>query len=306
MEIASTIIPIFLVVAIGALAKRLGAFKSEFVESANRLVYYAAIPALVFRSIARTPFSTQFDSLLIGLTLAAVVLTPCLAFMAGRVTGVPPSECGTFLESAIHSNLGYIGLAVSYYFLGDTGLSRAGIVAGFYMIFQNFIAVAVLQFFGPRQDGGPLVSSIVPKILGHPVIASAIAGIAYSMTGWPLPVIADRSLKILSGLALPLALLIIGSSLSFGRMRKKLKTVVLADTMKLIVLPAIGLGLFRWAGIAPEGYLPALILLASPAATVVYVLSSEMGGDTDLAVATISSSTLLSAGTFFLWLTVAT
>jgi hypothetical protein len=49
-------------------------------------------------------------------------------------------------------------------------------------------------------------------------------------------------------------------------------------------------------------YLPGLILLATPTATVAYVMAKEMQGDTAFAVATISASTLLSAVTFTFWL----
>ena len=62
---------------------------------------------------------------------------------------------------------------------------------------------------------------------------------------------------------------------------------------------------------APQGFqLPAadhlqgLILLASPTATVTFVMSKEMQGDADFAVAAISASTLFSAGTYLFWLMV--
>jgi predicted permease len=41
--------------------------------------------------------------------------------------------------------------------------------------------------------------------------------------------------------------------------------------------------------------LPALILLASPTAIISFVMAKEMQGDEDLAIATISASTLASA-----------
>jgi hypothetical protein len=46
-------------------------------------------------------------------------------------------------------------------------------------------------------------------------------------------------------------------------------------------------------------YLPAVILLlASPTATIAYVMAREMGADSDFAVAAISATTLFSAFTF--------
>jgi predicted permease len=51
-----------------------------------------------------------------------------------------------------------------------------------------------------------------------------------------------------------------------------------------------------------EDYLPALILLCTPTATISYVMAKEMHGDADFAVATISASTLFSSVTFMIWL----
>jgi hypothetical protein len=115
-------------------------------------------------------------------------------------------------------------------------------------------------------------------------------------------VILDRSLKIVSGMALPLALLVIGTSISFAQMQQQLRVTALISVLKLMLLPALGLAFFHVLDFGSTEYLPALILLASPTATVSYVMASEMAGDADLATAAISVTTLVSAVTFILWL----
>ena len=129
-----------------------------------------------------------------------------------------------------------------------------------------------------------------------------MAGMTISLTELDLPVILDRSLKILSGMALPLALLVIGTSISFAQMRQQLRVTTLISVLKLMLLPALGLAFFRLLDLGSIEYLPALILLASPTATVSYVMASEMAGDADLATAAISITTLVSAVTFVFWL----
>lgn len=54
----------------------------------------------------------------------------------------------------------------------------------------------------------------------------------------------------------------------------------------------------------PEFFIPGLIILAAPWATLVYVMAEQIGGDSDLAVAAISISTLVSGLTYGLWLSV--
>jgi len=70
-------------------------------------------------------------------------------------------------------------------------------------------------------------------------------------------------------------------------------------------MPGLGYIAFVALGYPPGEYLPGLILLASPSATISYVMAKEMKGDPDFAVIAISFSTLLSALTFTFWLNVA-
>jgi hypothetical protein len=75
--------------------------------------------------------------------------------------------------------------------------------------------------------------------------------------------------------------------------------------LKLVLLPGAGYFLYTWFGIEAHDYLPGLILLAAPTATLTYVMATEMGGDVELAIAAISINTMLSAITFAVWLGIA-
>lgn len=140
------------------------------------------------------------------------------------------------------------------------------------------------------------------KIVGNPVVLSALAGIGFSVLKIPVPTIADRGLKIISDMSLPLALLIIGGSLSFGLIRSNLRLAVSAGILKLLFLPALGLLLYAVFRVPTSQFLPGLILLASPTATVTYVMASEMQGSTELASAAVTMNTLASCLTFIFWL----
>ncbi len=305
MNIISTIIPIFAVIILGCFARWKGFIPPDFLAPANRLVYYLAIPAMIFHSISKASLKTQFDSTVLAVTLLAVIAVFAVAWGLGLVRRIERKQLGTFMQCSFHGNLGYIGLAVAYYYLGSEGLARASIIAGFIMILQNFLAVVALQLHAENMELKKNIWEVVLRILGNPVILSALAGILYSLTGLRLPLVIDRSLAILSGLALPMALLIIGASLSFEVMQLQLPRVLSTSVMKLILLPGLGLIFYRSWGLALQDYLPGLILLASPSATLTYVMAKEMNGDTDFAVAAISISTILSAITFTIWLTLA-
>jgi predicted permease len=255
---------------------------------------------MVFRSIAGTSLKGQFDIRVLGITLGVIAAGFALAWASVAAMGTERRRRGAFIQCAIQGNLGYIALAVSFYFLGRDGLARAGLIAGFIMILQNLLSVTALQYHGAAS--GSRMMGTLAKVLANPVILAAGAGIAFSLGGLSLPGILDRSIEIVSDMSLPLALLIIGASLSFRRLRHRYHEVLSACAVKLLVLPGAGLALFRLFQTPARDYLPALILLAAPTATVTYVMNRELNGDPEYAGVQISLTTLLSAVTYIFWL----
>ena len=302
MAILNTIVPIFLLILLGAYAKQRGFMPPELLGSINHLVFYLAIPAMIFRSISKASLKSEFHPTVLVLTLFSIILVYFLIWSGCVLTGLTRNKRGTFIQSGSHGNLGYIGLAVAFYYLGESGLVKASLIAGFMMIIQNVISVIALQVNAPQSVKAYKLSHLMAKISANPVILSALGGIFFSASMVSMPTVIDRSLQLIGQMALPLALLVIGASLSFGLIYRQTVLVMISAMIKLLLLPAIGWGSFTLFSIAPNEYLPALILLASPTATIVYVMGSEMQGDPELATATISMSTLASAVTFSFWL----
>ena len=303
MDIISTIIPIFIIIFLGIFARHKGFISESFVHQANRLVYHIAIPAMIFSAIAKASLKTEVHLGVILITLASVCLIALGAWLTARTFRVPESSRGSFIHCSFHGNLGYIGLAVAYYYLGHSGFVRAAILAGFVMILQNVLAVAVLQFYSANSRGRLNLTSTLAASMTNPVILSALAGILFSLSGFSLPLILDRSLTILKGMALPMALLVIGATLSFDKIRHAFSKVFMTSLLKLVAMPAVGLLLFKLFGVSTHDFIPGLIILASPTATLVYIMAEQIGGDPDLAVTAISFSTLISGLTYGLWLT---
>ena len=297
-----TIIPIFVIILLGWLLRVFGFMPAGFIEAANRLVFYLAIPAMVFRSISKASLGVQFDGWVVLLAMLSIGMVFAVAWLLSILRHMPQRHRGTFIQNSFHGNLGYIGLAVSFYYLGSEGLVRASILAGFVMILQNLLAVIALQVNAARMPASRKNGVVVLKILGNPIILSALAGMFVSLTDFPVPAVLGRCLDILSDLALPMALLIIGASLSFDMVPARLTSVLATAAMKLLLMPACGLMLFRLFNVDSEWVLPAIILLAAPTATVTYVMAKEMHGDSDFAVVAISVNTLLSAITYTIWL----
>jgi len=236
-------------------------------------------------------------------TLSSAALAYFSAWLIGHSTRWPRRRIGTFIQCSSHGNQGYIGLPVAFYFLGESGLAKASIIAGFLMILQNILSVLVLQAcsVGKFEPRGRL-RIIVEKLIRNPIIVSALAGVAASALQLSLPTPAARFMDILSGMAPPLSLLLIGASISLEVMRKNLFSVLGSVAIKILALPLVGLAFFLLFGQEAADFLPGLILLAAPTATVAYVMARELDGDDEFAVAAISTSTLAAALTYFIWL----
>jgi predicted permease len=303
MAVTTTIIPIFIVIFAGWALKKKGFIPTEFVGPANRLAYYLAIPAMVFNSISKGSFTQQFNVMVLLIGCICVIGAFCLAYAFAKIADFSRNRMGTFVQCSFHGNLGFIGLAVAFYYLGHDGLARAGILTGFIMVLQNLLSVIILQVHsGETSIEKGTVLRLVVKVLVNPVILSALGGIVFSASGYKLPLIIDRTLHILSGLGLPMALLLIGASLSFKAVQSKILPLTISFVIKLFLLPGMGFLLYNIFHIAGKDYLPGLILLASPTATLAYVMAGEMNSDTDFAGSAISLSTLISSVSFTLWI----
>ena len=302
LHVLYTIGPVFVIILLGWGLRAWRFLPGHLISPLNRMVYYLAIPAMIFREVAQASFHAHFQPVLLGGTLVPVAAVFVIALGVGFLFNIQKKERGTFLQSSLHGNLGYIGLAVAYYFLGREGFTRASILAAFLMLLQNLLAVLALQAFSPAEKSTHPLLFLAQKITFNPVILSAMAGIGFSLFQISIPEPIDRMLAIISGMALPLALLVIGASLSFGLIKAHFFPALGAGFLKLLVLPGLGIGLYHWLRLSPAQFLPGLILLASPTATITYVMAGEMDGSTELASATVSMNTLLSAATFVFWL----
>ncbi len=302
-NVITTIIPIFMLIMLGAGARRFGFMKIDFIVAANRLVFYLAIPALVFRALTKASLRSEFDPWAVIMMVIAVLLVVAFAVFCNRIRKTVDGPLqGTFAQATIHGNLGYIGLAVSFYYLDESGFARASMLVGFLMILQNLLGVVLLQYYCCEKAVSRRGRDLLAPVLLNPVILAALGGIVFNLSDLPMPQIIDRFLLILSGLALPMGLLLIGASISFALLRQWLPQALLVAFFKLFLLPAAGLLLFHLVGVDARTFAPGLILLAAPTATLTYVMAREMGGHVDLAVASISLTTILSAFSYTLWL----
>jgi predicted permease len=232
-----------------------------------------------------------------GLTVTTIF---GVARVSARLAGFGNRLAPTFTQSAFHGNLGLIGLAVVALALSDRSFAFAAVLAGWLILLQNLLAVWNLRDrMPPSQSPGAF-----PRVLANPIILSCLAGCTASALALDVNWLLDATLDMLAGLAVPLALLVIGASLRVVVSRGRRLVVLAACALKLVVMPAIAVILFTMAGLPATSRTGLVVLLASPTALTVHTMAEEVGADTDFAAAAISTSTLLSGITLSGWLTI--
>lgn len=299
--LANTILPVFGIILLGYWLKVKGVILPPYSKTANQIVFYVAMPAMLFNSLAQAPFRDYFD-LSAGLCLlATLVIVGGVALGVATAFHVARSRKGTFLQTSFHGNLGYMAYAIAFYALGATHFARTAILSSFLIIGQNLLGILSLTAFQDHKFGeGPTLSSLLRITLQNPVIIAVSAGCVFSAMSIPVPRTLKQGFDILAGMALPTALLLIGASLSFGSLRCMIKELTEIGILKLLCMPLVGYCLMKWAAVPDPLILPGIILLASPPATVTYVMAAELGGDVELAASSVSVLTLLSAFSYSL------
>jgi len=305
MDILQSVFPVFLVIAIGAAARRYRFIDEPFVQTANSLVYYLLLPALLFHEIGTSDFRQSFSGPLVIGGYVATIAVFLLAFPLSRRLGLSPGERGAFIQGSFRANLAYVGLPIVFSAVGGEGLRKAGIFLGFIVPLLNTLAILALLLphkAGKSSEGWKSARQIALQIATNPIILSCFAGIAWSLFRIPLPGLLGKTLAILSSATLPLSLLCLGGSFSFERARSGVRTAATAAAMKIVLLTGIGIAAYRWLGLGGDDLRIGTIMLGCPTAVVTYVMASQLKGDPDLAATIVIVSTAASAFTITGWL----
>ncbi len=301
-EILPIVLPVFVVITMGFCLKKTGLVPRAFMNDLNRLIYYIALPSLLFHKIATANFLSSFNPKLLAAMVVSTVGCCLLSYLYGVVRGYSASLKGAFCQGSFRGNLAYVGLAIVFQAFGEAGFAIGGILLGFMVPLLNLLSILALVFAQKNRFENIGLSFYIRQVLYNPLIIASLAGIIWSFIGWPIPVILDRSLAIVTGMALPLALISIGASFSFKKLRGDLGVALLATCNKIILMPiATGLLLLIF-GVRGQEFAIGVLLAGTPVAAAAYIMAQQLYSDAELSGAIIALSTLCSLGTYTLTL----
>ena len=298
MRVLDAISPIVLLIALGAGLARVRFLGAAFSVDLNKLAFWVALPALVFRGAATASAPADRTFALFGLLAAGTIGICLLGFAVAALAGLPRTSRGTFAQAAFRGNLALVGVPVLSFGAPADLVSKAVVLMTALMVFYNFLAVLVLN--GGR---GSLRETML-SIAGNPLLLAGLLGLFWGASGWPLPTMVDRTLGALGAAAVPIALLCIGGTI-LARPIAGGAVDLLAALLKVAVLPLGVFAAVRLIGLSPEETRLVVVFAACPTAAASYVMASKMGGDESLASSAVALSTLCCgpAIALALWLT---
>ncbi len=282
--------PIFVILALGVILKRVGMINDAFVEIGSRLVFNVTLPALLFISISKTHISESANFPLIAYGAAATLLAFFLSEWLARLLVFPAEDRGVVVQGVFRSNMGIIGLAYCANAYGEAGLVAASLYLGLITILFNILSVITLSRSLHQKSQG--VAPILKNIAKNPLIIGILLALPVSWLQVPLPAVLLKSGEYFAQMTLPLALLCTGAALDFHSMRQDMAKTVGASVGKLVLIPAlfavgaIGLGFHGMdLGIV-------LLMAFAPTAAASYVMVKAMGGNAVLAANIIAMTTV--------------
>jgi predicted permease len=292
----NAVLPVFIMISLGYFFKRINLINENFISTANKFVYMAAITAYLFRSTAMTNFHEIMDLKFIFFIVAATLFCFLASWITAEFIFKNKTAVGTFVQGSFRGNFAFIGIPMAVSILGESGAVKASLVVMFVIPVYNILSVFILSIRSSKKKKLKL-ERILLDVLKNPLIISIMAGIVFSLLNIRIPYLLDKPLASLGSISTPLALIVIGGSFSFRTAGKKFKPAILAAVLKTAVLPSIVIFFALLSGFKGGDLIIIFVMAAAPTAISSYVLSVIMDGDSDLAASIVIFSTIITAFT---------
>lgn len=276
--VIEVVVPVFGLIAAGYVLARTPLLSTEGLRGLTNFVFYIAIPALLFRTLARGLPGGSLDFTILYAYFGGVAILYVLAMLTGRlVFAIGFAEQALFAMGAAFSNSVMLGIPLVYTAFGDDGIAPITLIITFHAIVLIGTTTVLVEI---GQGSGTSITAIaratVVSLLRNPVIVAMAIGLGWDALDLPIPDLLDRFVNLLSGAAAPCALAALGGSLTTFRLGGNLRESAVMTVLKLIVLPVLVWLLATYVfPLAPTWRAVAVLVAALPIGSNVFVLAQK-------------------------------
>ena len=296
-------IPIFLMMLLGMLFRKLGWMDEVFAAKMNKFVFLVPLPVLLFEQLATVDFSEVWDIKFILFCFVVTAISITISTLISLLWK-DRSIKGEFIQATYRSSAALLGIAFIQNIYGTAGMAPLMIIGS--VPLYNIMAVVVLSFFKPGNNSfdKALVKKTLKGIVTNPIIIGIVAGFVWSALKLPMPSILHKTVSSIGATATPMGLMSMGATFEMKKATSKMKPTLVAVFMKLIGFCAIFLPVAAMLGFRNEQLIAILVMLGSATTVSCFVMARNMGHEGTLSSGVIMMTTLLSAFTLTMWLDV--
>ena len=278
---------LYIIVAVGFAADKLGVFTQKTAKASNDLLFYIITPCVIINSFITTEFTPETAK---GLALAG--LCGALTHISGIVLSLPffrskeNRNNAVFRFACVYGNMGYMALPLAQAMLGSEGVfyCSAGVI-----VFQVFCFTHGVWTMN-RGGGGD--SKFRPKnLILNPGVIAVIIGLPFFLLKIKLPEIIMQPISFIGSMNTPLAMLMLGTYMSNAGLKTifKNKEQYLVAAVKIIGVPLLMLAITKLTGIVSGTLLTACIIQSSaPSANNTVMFAAKYDRDTGIASKTVA------------------
>jgi predicted permease len=297
LDALSKVLPVLLVIALGALLRRLGLLSDRTAGELKRLVVNVTLPALLFLAFAG--LEAQGRNL-------ALVATMFLACLAGLLVGVllrrvMRLRARTFPMLLTGFEAGMMGYALYASIYGAANLRRFALVDLGHVVFVFAVLIPVLQRV--TQGARPLRETLA-GLARSPVLVAIAGGLVAGRAGL-LPALqathvlsgVQAAVALVGGMTTPLVAILIGFDLRL-RLRGLARPALALGLRLLLWIPAgvaiAELVVRRWLGLDAGTVAAVMLMVVLPPPFVIPIFLPESEREElDFTVSTLALSTLV-------------
>ena len=296
-------IPIFLMMLLGLLFRKLGWMDEVFAAKMNKFVFLVPLPVLLFEQLATVDFSEVWDIKFILFCFVVTAISITISTLISLLWK-DRSIKGEFIQATYRSSAALLGIAFIQNIYGTAGMAPLMIIGS--VPLYNIMAVVVLSVFKPGNNSfdKALVKKTLKGIATNPIIIGIVAGFVWSALKLPMPSILHKTVSSIGATATPMGLMSMGATFEMKKATSKMKPTLVAVFMKLVGFCVVFLPMAALLGFRNEEMIAILVMLGSATTVSCFVMARNMGHEGTLSSGVIMMTTLLSAFTLTMWLDV--
>ena len=296
-------IPIFLMMLLGMLFRKLGWMDEVFAAKMNKFVFLVPLPVLLFEQLATVDFSEVWDIKFILFCFVVTAISITISTLISLLWK-DRSIKGEFIQATYRSSAALLGIAFIQNIYGTAGMAPLMIIGS--VPLYNIMAVLVLSVFKPGNNSfdKALVKKTLKGIATNPIIIGIVAGFVWSALKLSMPSILHKTVSSIGATATPMGLMSMGATFEMKKATSKMKPTLVAVFMKLVGFCAVFLPVAAVLGFRNEELIAILVMLGSATTVSCFVMARNMGHEGTLSSGVIMMTTLLSAFTLTMWLDV--